>query len=124
MITQVENDQKEEKEKSQKGIVEPDENMVEILVAMGVDEIKAKFCLVQTKNKGVDDAFDYLDRLSEKTDIQAEMNKLSAVSKKKRKPKYIPLELQRLFSELQLIDRETVSTQGRRLRIQSDIRQI
>lgn len=83
-----------------------------MLVAMGVDELKAKYCLIQTKNKGFDDALDFMDRLSEKIDIKSEMNKLTAASKKKKKPKYIPLELQRLFTELQLINRETVSTQG------------
>jgi hypothetical protein len=112
-------DQKEEKEKeksNKKTVDEPDENMMEMLVAMGVDDIKAKYCLIQTKNKGIEAALDYMDRLSDKIDVQTELNKLTATSSgkekaKKKKPKYIPLELQRLFSELQLINRDTVSTQ-------------
>jgi hypothetical protein len=88
-----------------------------MLNAMGVDESTAKFVLIQTKNKGVEEALDYLDRLGER-EVQAELNKYqasinSANTKKKRKPKYIPLELQRLFSELQLINRCTVSTNGK-----------
>jgi hypothetical protein len=91
--------------------------MLEMLIAMGVEELKAKYCLIQIKNKGIAEVLDYMDRLSNKVDIQAEMakyqNSLNAVAtKKKKKPKYIPLELQRLFSELQLINRETVSTEG------------
>jgi hypothetical protein len=91
--------------------------MLENLIAMGVDELKAKYCLIQIKNKGIAEVLDYMDRLSDKVDIQSEMtkyqNSLNAVTtKKKKKPKYIPLELQRLFSELQLINRETVSTEG------------
>lgn len=81
-------------------------------MAMGIDEFCAKYCLIQTKNKGLDDALEYMDRISDTLDLKAEVSKLTNSQKKKKKPKYIPLELQRLFSELQLLNRETVSTQG------------
>jgi hypothetical protein len=116
-LRQIETDQSEEAEKSKKGVIEPSESLLEMLNAMGVDESTAKFVLIQTKNKGVEEALDYLERLGER-EVQAELTKYqaninSANTKKKRKPKYIPLELQRLFSELQLINRCTVSTNGK-----------
>lgn len=74
---------------------------------MGVEEVAARYALIKTKNKGIEDAFECIAELGDKPPPVQES------PKKKKKPRYVPLELQRLFSELQLLNKATISTQGR-----------
>jgi hypothetical protein len=87
------------------GTVEPDDNLLEALLAMGVEEVAARYALIKTKNKGIEDAFECIAELGDKPPPVQES------PKKKKKPRYVPLELQRLFSELQLLNKATISTQ-------------
>lgn len=79
---------------------------MESLVAMGVEEATARYALIKTKNKGIEEAFECIMELGDKPPPVSES------PKKKKKPRYVPLELQRLFSELQLINKATISTEG------------
>jgi uncharacterized UBP type Zn finger protein len=104
-----------EKEKNTKqGIVDIDETVLNTLLSMGIAENHARKALEKTSNGTIDQIFEYI----EKHENDVEFNKpLPSVSndinkKKKKKPRYIPLELQKLFSQLQLIDTQAVSTQG------------
>jgi uncharacterized UBP type Zn finger protein len=81
--------------------------MLEMLISMGIPENSAKYALVKTKNKGIEDAFEVVEQLG---DNPPPVDNSSGT--KKKKPRYIPLELQRLFSELQLINKSAISTQG------------
>ena len=78
---------------------------------MGIEDYKAKKSLSATRSEGIEQALDYL----EKTEIPPPTTKDSKSSK--LKPRYIPLELQRLFSELQLLDKIAISTEGKHITI-------
>lgn len=90
--------------KASKGEVEADDNLLATLVSLGVEEAKARSALIQTKNAGLDQALEHMDR-SDKVEEAAPAKRGAP------KPRFIPLELQRLFSELQLADAASVSTQ-------------
>lgn len=77
-------------------------------MGMGLEEAKAKYALVKTKNKGIEDAFECILELGDNPVPAAVSAQQQA---RKKKPRYVPLELQRLFSELQLIDMQSISTE-------------
>eukprot|EP01034_Spumella_vulgaris_P022855 gene22855-29029_t len=83
------------------------------LMDMGVSENHAMKALTGTKNGSMEECFQYIDAHENDVAFNTEIDPQtaeSAAKKKKRKPRYIPLELQRLFSQLKLIDRQAVST--------------
>jgi hypothetical protein len=108
LLAQIEQFEKEKAEKKNKGDVEPDENMLEMLVAMGIERLTAVAVLQATKNAGVDEAFEYINKRGNNIPKTGPEKSKKSTSK----PRFVPLELQRLFSELQLIDAVAVSTQG------------
>ncbi len=111
--TLVHEQEKNETQK-QSGVIKPDESMLEALMAMGVEEVMAKVALIGIQNAGIAEAFEFIDTAGE--GLQQQINKYQEEQKHKKKikkPRYIPLELQRLFSELLLIDQHSVSTQGK-----------
>eukprot|EP01038_Epipyxis_sp_PR26KG_P009755 gene9755-13124_t len=108
-INLVEDHQKEIEESTKHGIVEPDEKLLETLLSMGILENHAKKALIATKNAALDVVFDYIDR--HENDPEFNQPIVIVDRKKKRKPRYIPLELQRLFAQLSMIDRLAISTQ-------------
>lgn len=75
---------------------------------MGFAEHKVRKALIATNNGELEQVFQYIDE----HDNDPEFNQAISVVKKKKKPKYIPLELQNLFSQLYLLNKLTVSTQG------------
>lgn len=74
---------------------------------MGLEEAKARYALIKTKNKGIEDAFECILELGD----NPAPSTVSSTVKKVKKPRYVPLELQRLFSELQLVDMQSISTE-------------
>lgn len=105
----VEEDQKHQNMSANLGVIEPDEQIVDMLLGMGFDEKKVRCAVVRAKND-MEKAFEIIDTISEK-EVQKFNVQHNAVGNRKR-PRYIPLELQRLFTELQCIDQSSVSTQG------------
>lgn len=113
---QLEVHEQEAAEDTQKGIIEPDESNLSLLMSMGIAEHHARRALIGTKNGSLDDVFEYI----EKHENDAEFNKPMPTNseteengkKKRKKPRFIPIELQRLFAQLQLIDQQAVSTHG------------
>ena len=103
--------EQEKKENALKGIVEPDESMVEMLKSWGCEEPLARKALTAVKNQSVQDAFDYIE--SHESEMRLELANSNEQKKKKKKPRLIPLELQRLFVQMQLLDKKSLSTQGR-----------
>jgi uncharacterized UBP type Zn finger protein len=106
--------EREKTENANKGIVEPSESMVEQLKNFGIEEAIARRALVATKNAGVEVAFSYIDEHPEemKQVKEQQLAGSSELKKKKRKPRLIPLELQRLFVQMQLLNKKSLSTQG------------
>ena len=85
------------------------------LVAMGFDENGSKKAVIATKSAGMEPALNYyLEHCEDKGFTEPEKAEAAAAddktSKKKKKPRTIPLELQRLFSQLELLDIEAQST--------------
>ena len=112
-IQQLDEYEKEKREEAQKGIA-VDESLLEQLKDMGLAENVARKALVAVKNVGIMEAFDYVESHPEiSTVTAAESNsEKEEGKKKKRKPRLIPLELQRLFSQMQLLNQKTLSTEG------------
>jgi len=115
LVSQISNYEQEVAEEAKKGVVEVDESSLSMLLAMGIPEHHATRALLATKNASLDEVFTYI----EAHENDPEFNKplvdpadASKAEKKKKKPRFIPIELQRLFSQLQLSDRLAVSTDG------------
>lgn len=105
--------ERQQKLDEKKGVVEPDETMMERLIESGLDSIGVKKTLIAVKNKSLEDAFDYYYSNIDKPNFLTQSQSTREESKKKkRKPRYIPLELQRLFSQLDLLNQKAISTQG------------
>ena len=100
-------------EASKIGIVEVNESMLEQLKEFGVEDEVARNGLISVKNSGVMEAFEYIGSHQEelKTIVNSTVN--DSKKRKKVKPRLIPLELQKLFTRLQLIDQKSISTQGK-----------
>lgn len=93
--------------------VEIDESLLESLLSMGVLEIHARKALLATKNGGFDQVFDYIEKNEHSQEFNASSSQVGdTTKKKKRKVRHIPLELQYLFAQLKMADRQAVSTQG------------
>ena len=75
---------------------------------MGVDEHKARKAIIATNNGTYDEVFQYIEQHND----DPEFNQVVTIHKKKKKPRYIPLELQNLFTQLFSINKYSVSTQG------------
>lgn len=113
--SQVAEHEKEKEESTNKGLFEVDEAILKSLVEMGITENHATKALIGTKNGSLDQVFQYIDAHEQDAAFNAEIDPQAAeaaAKKKKRKPRYIPLELQKLFSQLKLVDRQAVSTHG------------
>ena len=106
------------------GIIEPDEALLEQLREFGMEDNMSKRALVAVKNAGVMEAMDYIDHHEKELRAQIALAPIED-KKKKKKPRLIPLELQRLFTQMQLLNKRSLSTQGeyfrRRLRKLSDL---
>lgn len=90
-----------------------DASHLQMLMDMGFDEHGSRRALLAAKGGGVDGALNYYLEHSEDPGFLDPPAGTAAVAssaapivggKKKRKPRLIPLELQRLFSQLQLLD--------------------
>ena len=100
-----------EQQSKSKGIVEPNEGMLETLIQFGFNEYGASRALIAVKNVSVDGAIDYYTAHSEDTGFcDAPTN--DTTKAKKRKPRQIPLELQQLFTEMQVLNERAISTSG------------
>ena len=75
---------------------------------MGFIEYKVRKALLATNNGELEQLFQYI--VEHEND--PEFNQPISILKKKKKPKYIPLELQNLFTQLYSINKFAVSTQG------------
>jgi hypothetical protein len=78
---------------------------------MGFDVKGSWKSLVATKNSDFDQACQYyLDHQNDSKFLE----EIPMVKEKKKvkKPRHIPLELQRLFTQLQLLDQKAISTEG------------
>jgi len=83
------------------------------LAEMFSEEIARKICLLSKMTEVPDIVEFYMVHKDEiDAEIQAESMHLD-VKKKKKKPRLIPLELQRLFSQLKDIDVWSISTEGK-----------
>lgn len=114
-FSKVSEHEKEKEECAIKGVFEVDEATLKMLLDMGVSENHATKALIGTKNGNVELAFQYIDAHQNDPAFNAEADPRAveaAAKKKKKKPRYIPLELQRLFTQLKLVDRLAVSTHG------------
>lgn len=94
------------------GIIEADEGMLEMLTCMGIEEPMAKAVLVAVRNAGIAEAFEYLEVHRDSLQQQLDSKTQEDSKRKIKKPRYIPLELQRLFAELTALNRFSVSTEG------------
>lgn len=103
---------KEKSEAVTLGIVEPDETLLEQLKEFGIDDEIGKKALIAIKNSGVMEAMDYIDQHEKELKAQIATAPSEDVKKKKKKPRLIPLELQRLFTQMQLSNKKSLSTQG------------
>ena len=90
------------------GIIEPNEQLLEQLKSFGVNEHGGRKALVATKNVSIEAAFDYVSQ----HENDPSFNDPPVTEKRRRKPRYIPLELQRLFVQMQELDQRTISTEG------------
>jgi hypothetical protein len=105
--------EKEKREESKAGTVTEDDELMATLMAMGVEDAVARRALIGVKNAGVMEALDYIEAHPEITTLTAESSTGEAAGKaKKKKPRLIPLELQRLYAQMQLLNRKTLSTEG------------
>jgi Ubiquitin carboxyl-terminal hydrolase len=97
------------------GIVEADDSQLEQLKEFGIEEEIARRALIIVKNAGIMEAMDYIEQ--HENELRAQISKSLAEDskKKKKKPRLIPLELQRLFTQMQLLNRRSLSTQGTEL---------
>lgn len=91
-----------------RGIIEPDEGILEQLKCFGLNEHAIRKALVATRNAGMDQALDYIKQ----HENDPGFSEPPVVEKRKRKPRYIPLELQRLFVQMQELDQRAISTEG------------
>jgi hypothetical protein len=99
-----------------------------MLVSMGFGEALCRAALVATKNKGVPEAYEwissnehaYAESANTAASVAEEHSSAAASSSsnnggKKKKPRLIPLELQRLFVQLQLLEQRSISTERKRI---------
>lgn len=78
---------------------------------MGIPEHHARRALIATKNGSLDEVFGYIE--AHENDPEFDKPPEEDIKKnKKKKPRHIPLELQRLFTFLKLVNQEAVSTHG------------
>lgn len=94
------------------GIIEPDETLLDQLREFGVEDNMSKRALIAVKNAGVMEAMDHIDQHEKELRAQIASAPVEDLKKKKKKPRLIPLELQRLFTQMQLINKRSLSTQG------------
>jgi hypothetical protein len=95
-----------------------DESLVSALTEMGFDQHGAVRSVLATNNSSIDAALNYYLQHSEDAGFLeptadkkgSSKNQESKQDKKKKKPRLIPLELQRLFSQLQCLNVESQST--------------
>lgn len=102
-----------EEQKSKEGSIEPDENLLESLKTMGFNEYAAQKALIETKNAGFEQAVEYCMEHQDDPSMQQPTAVDDGAKRKKKKPRYIPLELQRLFTQLQELNQRAISTEGR-----------
>jgi hypothetical protein len=118
----VEESQQQAAEDAKAGIVDFNEQSLSQLVDMGIPEHHAKRALIATNNGSLDAVFAYI----EAHEHDAEFNKPPEPGqeengkKKRKRPRLIPLEMQKLFTQLKMIDQGAVSTHGK-LQISDDI---
>ena len=86
-----------------------DENMLKQMTDIKLNEIGSRKALVATKNIGIDEARSYYEQNESDPLFNIATDE---VKKKKRKPRYIPIELQKLFTNLQLLNEKSISTEG------------
>ncbi|RYH28758.1 hypothetical protein EON65_11025 [archaeon] len=86
--------------------------MLSMLVGMDVDKEIASLALIRTNNAGIDQAFEYLVEHGDSLEEEVR-KKTGKANNKVQKPRYIPLELQKLFSELYALNIQAVSTKGK-----------
>lgn len=113
---QVNNYEQEAAEEVKKGVIEPDEGLLSTLTSMGIPEHHAVRALQGTKNGSLDEVFNYIEAHENDPEFNKPLvdpNEANEGKKKRKKPRFIPIELQRLFTQLQLSDRLAVSTDGK-----------
>lgn len=113
--TQIEEANRQATEESKIGIVEVNEQTLSQLVDMGIPEHHARKALMGTKNGSLDAVFSYIEAHESDPEFNMvpELEAEDGGKKKRKKPRQIPLEIQRLFTQLKLIDQNAVSTHGR-----------
>jgi Ubiquitin carboxyl-terminal hydrolase len=118
------------KEANAVGKLAPDESIAAQLNAMGFDIHGCRRAALATKNSGVPDAMEWCLAHADDPNFTVPMDEWVAQEKIKAdeaeeetrrtksrgkimKPRVIPLELQRLFTRLQLLETQTISTEVR-----------
>jgi hypothetical protein len=100
--------------------VEPDEAHLQTLISMGYGDSLCRAALINTKNKGIMEAFEWIEvnmnsfvePVPPSAQVDKHQDKLSEKQTgRKKKPRLIPLELQRLFVQLQELNQRSVSTE-------------
>jgi hypothetical protein len=82
------------------GVIEADENLLQTLLTI-CEPIGARRALIATKNKSFDDAVaNYFEQNDKDPNFNVEVVVPETKIKKVKKPRYIPLELQRLFTRI------------------------
>ena len=106
------NEYEAQKSKDEKmGVIEADEASLEQLKALGFNEIGSRKALIATKNASIDAAYEYY--LNHESDPNFTKDSVEETQRKKRKkPRYIPLELQYLFTKLDALDERDITTEG------------
>ena len=109
--SQIEDFDKEAAEAKKLGIIEPNESLVRQLLEMGFGETMARRALVASKNV-IDEA---MEVCFQQQDAEPEPDPQTVKDDKKKKlkrPRLIPLELQRLFTSMKLLNQKAISTEG------------
>lgn len=113
-LQQVEEYEQSKLQDAKNGVVVVDEALLNQISPIFAEPLVRK-ALIATKNADANQVIEYI--YSHQTDMEAEILAESQsaiqhdVKRKKKKPRLIPLELQRLFSQLQSIDQSTISTE-------------
>lgn len=110
----MEEAQQQAAEDAKIGVIEVNEQSLAQLVEMGIPEHQARRALVGTKNGNLDSVFAYIDAHESDPEFNKppEPEPEENGKRKKKRPRLIPLELQRLFTQLKMVDQHAVSTHG------------
>lgn len=87
-------------------MIPPNDELVSQMLSMGFDDFVCRKCISKTSNQGIIEALEYFDKHHNDTGFFEQSTK---------KVRHLPLEMQKLFSRLQLVDEKSISTKGNKI---------